>query len=223
MEKITCPKNDRYLIDEKELVWYPPDKSKPVLAVPRSVIPELLAIVHTLHGHAGVGATLSLVCGHFHSPSIARDTRLYVVSCGCNRRKRSRSQKIATMPERAVEPWKTLEVDILSIETTSRAGNKYVLLVVDRTSRLTFGLPLPSEGTTEVAGILANLCFSFGVSGNFRDYGGGEFRPEILKSLCHWLKARLNFGPARGQGTAERFRGWLQEMLGELCRAWPDR
>ena len=74
MEKRTCSKNDRYLIDEKELVWYPPDKSKPVLAVPRSVIPELLAIVHTLHGHAGVGATLSLVCGHFHWPAIALRT-----------------------------------------------------------------------------------------------------------------------------------------------------
>ena len=81
-EKKTCQENDRYLIDEKGLVWYTPDNSKIVLTVPRSIVPELFALVHTLHGHAGVGATLALVRGHFHWPAIARDTPLYVASCG---------------------------------------------------------------------------------------------------------------------------------------------
>ena len=226
VEKKTCPGHDRYLIDERNLVWYTPNDSKPVLAVPRSMVPELLALVHTLHGHAGGGATPALVRSHFHWPTIVRDTRLYVASCGCNRQKRSRSQKIATMTGRAVEPWETLEVDILSMGTTSRTGNKHILLVVDRASRFPFAVPLPSKGTKKVARILANLCLAFGVPRNIRSDGGGEFRSEILKSLCHWLKARLDFGPAdnsRGQGAVERFGGWLQEMLAELCRAWPGR
>ena len=191
VEKKTCPEHDRYLIDEKNLAWYTPNDSKPVLAVPRRMIPELLALVHTLHGHAGVGATLALVRSHFHWPTIARDTRLYVASRGCNRRKRSRSQKIPTMPGRAVEPWETLEVDILSMGTTSWTGNKHILLVVDRASRFPFAFPLRSKGTKEVARTLANLCLTFGVPRNFRSDGGGEFRSEILRSLCHWLKARL--------------------------------
>ena len=85
VEKQTCPEHDRYLIDEKNLVWYTPNDSKPALAVPRSMVPEFLALVHTLHGHAGVGATLAFVRNHFHWPTIARDTRLYVASCGYNR------------------------------------------------------------------------------------------------------------------------------------------
>ena len=217
--KKTCPEHDRYLIDEKNLVWYTPNDSKPVLAVPRSMVPELLALVQTLHGHPGVGATLALVRSHFYWPTIARDTRLYVASCGCNRRKRFRSQKIATMPGRAVQPWETLQVDILSMGTTSRTGNKHILLVVDCASRFPFAFPLPSKGTKEVARILANLCLTFGVPRNFRSDGGGEFRSEILKPLCHWLKARLDVGPAdhsRGQDAVERFGGWLQEMLAEL-------
>ena len=160
------------------------------------MVPELLALVHTLHGHAGVGATLALVRSHFHWPTIVRNTRLYVASCACNRRKRSRSQKIATMPGRAVEPWVTLEVDILSMGTASRTGNKHILLEVDRASRFPFAFPLPSKGTKEVARILTN----------FRSDGGGEFRSKIPKSLCHWLKARLDFGLAdhsRGQGAVE--------------------
>ena len=143
----TRPEIDRYLIDEKEQVRYTLDSNKPVLTVPCSMVSDYFALVHTLHGHAGIGAALALICDHFHWPANARDTRLHVLSCGCNRRKRSRSQKFFTMPGRAVEPWETVEVDIFSMGTTSRAGNKYVLLVVDRTSRFPFVFFLPSKGT----------------------------------------------------------------------------
>ena len=39
----TRPENDRYLIDEKELVWYNPDSIKPVLCI---LVSELLALVY---------------------------------------------------------------------------------------------------------------------------------------------------------------------------------
>ena len=96
------------------------------------------------------------------------------------------------------------------METTFRTGNQHILLVVDRASRFPFAFPLPSKGLKEVARILANLCLTFGVPRNFRSDGGGEFRSEVLKSLYHWLKARLDFGPvddSRGQGAVERFGG----------------
>ena len=121
-----------------------------------------------------------------------------------------------------MKPWETLEVDIFSMGTTSRAGNKYVLLVVDRASRLSFGFSLPSKGTKDVAWIFANLCLTFGAPRKFRSDGKGELRSEILKSLGNWLKARINFGAAdhsRGQGIVERIGGWLQDILtlADLC------
>ena len=72
----------------------------------------------------------------------------------------------------------------------------------------------------------ANLCLTFGVPINVRSDGGGESRSEILKSLCHWLTTRFDFehvDHSRGQGIVEKFEGWLQEMLAEPCKAWPDR
>ena len=149
MGEQTHPENDRYLIDEKEQVWYTPDSNKPVLTVPRSMVSELFVLVHTVHGHAEVFATLAVIHDRFHWLANARDTRLYVSSCGCNRRKRSRSKKIVTMSGRAMKPWETLKAGIFSMETTSRAGNKYVLLVVDRTSRFHFVLSLPSKRTKD--------------------------------------------------------------------------
>ena len=106
--------------------------------------------------------------------------------------------------------------------TTSRAGNKYVLSVVDRASRLPFGFSLPSKGTKDVTWILANLCLTFGAPRNFRSDSKEAVRPEILKSLGHWLEARIDFGPvdhSRGQGIVERIEEWLQDMraLADLC------
>ena len=35
------------------------------LVVPQSMIPDVLALVHTLQGHAGIGATVAIVSKHF--------------------------------------------------------------------------------------------------------------------------------------------------------------
>ena len=213
------------LIDETKPVWYTPDRNTPVPAVPCSMAPELLVLNNTLHRHAGVGATLTLVRDHFHWPVIGRDTHLYVLVCGDSRRKRSRSQKIATLSGSTVEPWEILEVNIFSMGTISRTGNNYVLLVVDRASRFPFGFPLPSKGTKDEVQILVYLSLTFEAPRNFRG-GGGEDRSKILELLRHWLYAKLDFGPtdhSRGQGTVKRFAGWLQEILTKLCKAWPDR
>ena len=47
-----------------------------------------------------------------------------------------------------------------------------------------------------------------------------------MTHLYRWLHADIVFGPAyhpRGQGAVKMWGGWLQELLAELCRSWPDR
>ena len=190
------------------------------------MIADVLALVHTLHGHEGVGATLALVRDHFHWPTVTRDTRQYVLSCGCRRRKRPNSRRIAVLPGRPLEPWDELQIDILIIDTPSLSGNKYVLLVVDRASKFPFGFPLETKQAVGVARVLAELCLTFGVPRVIRCDGGIEFGAEVVAHLCRWLHADIVFGPAdhpRGQRAVERLRGWLQEFLAELCRSWPER
>ena len=143
--------SDKYSIDDQDLVWYSDDWGKMVLAIPRNMVPDLLALVHTQHGHPGVAATLTLLRQRFYWPPIARDTREYVLSCGCRRRKRSRSQRIAMMPGRLVEPWEVLEMGLLKMGASSLAGNEYLLLVVDRASKFPFAFPLPTKKSEDIA------------------------------------------------------------------------
>lgn len=219
-------RKEDYQLDERGIIRYTDTRGKDLIAVPRLMVADVLALVHGLHGHAGVGATLALVRDHFHWPTVVKDTRQYVLSCGCRNRKRPTSRKAAMMPGRRAEPWDELEIDLLTLDVKSDSDNKYVLLVVDKASGFPFGFPLPSKQAVGVARILVELCLTFGVPRMIRCDGGSEFRADVVTHLCKWLKADIAFGPTdhpRGQGSVERLGGWLQELLAILCKSWPNR
>lgn len=65
-------------MDEKGVIWFAKHVDKPSLAIPAAMVPDILALVHTLHGHVGVGATLSLIRDRLHWTSIVKDTRQYM-------------------------------------------------------------------------------------------------------------------------------------------------
>ena len=43
----------KYRLDEKGVIWFSPKEEKPLLAIPAAMVPDVLALVHTLHGHVG--------------------------------------------------------------------------------------------------------------------------------------------------------------------------
>ena len=149
-----------------------------------------------------------------------------MLSCGCRKRKRPNSRRIALLPGRPLEPWDELQMDILMVDTPSLSCNNYVLLVVDRASKFPLGFPLETKQAVGVARVLTELCLTFGVARVIRCDGDKEFGAEVVTHLCRWLHADTVFGPAdhpRSQGAVERLGGWLQELLAELCRSWPER
>ena len=114
---VTVRNADRYMLDDRDLIRYSTNETiKPTLAIPRALVPELLALIHHLHGHSEAASTLALMRERFYWPTVVRDVREYGLYCGCRRRKRSNSQQQTLLPARAVEPWEVLEVDLLRIE-----------------------------------------------------------------------------------------------------------
>ena len=140
------------MLDDRDLIWYSTKETRePTLAIPRALVPELLALIHYLHGHSGVASTLALTRERMFWPTMVRDVREYVLSGGCRRRKRSNNRQLALPPARAVEPWEILEVELLRIGTTSLAGNEYILLAVDKASKFPFAFPIPTKRAEGIA------------------------------------------------------------------------
>ncbi|CAM9802818.1 unnamed protein product, partial [Sphacelaria rigidula] len=127
---------------ENNLLWYTSLKEPAKLAIPRSIVPGLLAWVHTMHGHAGVMRTTAVVNARYEWPGLCADTRKYVLSCECRRRKRTNSHTLALRPARFLRAWEVLEMDISDMKQVSASGNWYLLIIVNRATKFLFATPL---------------------------------------------------------------------------------
>ena len=216
-----------YMLKDRDHIWHLTNETtKPILAIARALVPELLALIHHLHGHPGVASTLALARERFYWPTVVRDVREYVLSCGYRRRKRSSSQQLALLPARVIEPWEVLEIDLLRIGTTSLAGNEYILLAADNASKFPFAFPIPTKKAEGVAQHILQLCLTLSIPRVLHSDGGREFNCDVVRHLCRWLRADKQFSPAnhpRGQGAIERLGGWMLDTLAEPCIAWPKR
>ena len=162
----------------------------------------------------------------YHWTSLKSDVRDYVYSCGCRRLKRSTSRRVAMLPARFFQPWEVLEMDIHDMGARSEAGNKHVLVIVNRASRFLFTYPLPNKTVENVAKKLREVLSTFGIPLSLRSDPGTDFTAEVVKHLCKWLNVTLDYGPTehpRAQGAVERLGGWIHEILVELCKSCPRR
>ena len=88
----------KYVADDDGLFLYASPGSILLLAISRSLVPGILALVHTTYGYPGVSRATELMRRKYHWTSLKSDVRDYVVSCGCQRLKRSTSQRFAMLP-----------------------------------------------------------------------------------------------------------------------------
>ena len=132
-----------YSLGDEGIFWPARKGESPKLAITRAMTTGVLALVHSTFGHPGVACTTLLVQGKYNWPTLVEGVRDYMLSCGCRRRKRASSQRVAMMPARFLRPWEVLEMDIQDLKQESQAGNGYMLVVVDRASKCLFAYPLP--------------------------------------------------------------------------------
>ena len=134
-----------YVIDDEGLLWYAPPGSILHMTIPRFLVSGILAFVHTTYGRPEVARTTELMQRKYHWTSLKRDVQDYVLFCGCRRLKRSTSQHVAMLSARFLKPWEVLEMDIHDMGARSEAGNKHLLVIVDRASKFLFVYPLPNK------------------------------------------------------------------------------
>ena len=126
------------------------------------------------------------------------------------------SRKAWMRPARFLHTWEALQIDIQDLHQVSAAGNRYLLVMVDRASIFLLRYPLASNGSQEVSRKLVMLMLTFDVPQTIRSDGGEEFTAQVVSHLSRWLIIALNHGPADfawSQGAAERVGGSLQQVL----------
>ena len=103
----------------------------------------------------------------------------------------------------------------------SEAGNKYLLVVVERVSKFLFAYPLPNKTAENVAKKRFELLLAFEIPPSLRSDPGTEFTADFVLHLYKWLNATIDYGPSdhpRAEGVVERLGRWVYETLMELCK-----
>ena len=79
--------------------------------------------------------------------------------------------------------------------TRSEAGNRLLLVIVDRASKFLFAYSLPNKTSESVAKNIIKLLLTFGIPLSLRSDSGTEFTEEIVRHPCKWLNVAIDYGP----------------------------
>ena len=113
-------------------------------------------------------------------------------------------------------------MDIHDMGARSEAGNKHLLVIVDRASKFLFAYTLPNNTAENTAKKLIELLLNYGiyipVSTQRPRHG---VHPGSCPTLLQIAQRDDRHGPTdhpRAQGAVERLGGWIYETLMKL---WP--
>jgi len=189
----------------------------------RPLVPQQLrrAVFQSIHGlaHAGVTATCRMISSRYAWPGCASDVQTWVRECqGCALGKPGNMEK--GTPEAIPIPalhFSHLHVNIVGPLPTSPAGHRYVLTIIDRSTRWPEAVPLVGISAQEVAdNSVSTWVARFGVPETIATDRGTQFSGSVWQCMCMKLGARHIMTTAyhpQSNGIIKRFHRQMKEGI----------
>lgn len=195
-----------------------------LIVVPRELRKKLWDMAHStpMAGHLGKKKTVRKLTTHFWWPGLSRDVAAWCRECAaCQRGNNSKRAKAPLMPLPAVDqPWRRVAIDIVGPLERSHTGNKYILTIMDFSTRYPEAVPLKKTDADTVADALCQTFSRFGLPDELLSDRGSNFLSKVVTALLDMLKiVHLRTSPYHPQsnGMLERFHGTLKAMIRKTC------
>lgn len=214
-----------YLLQDDILYYkmYNKHSSKPLLAIPTSLVNNILTAYHdslTSGAHSGIAKTYQKIAVRYHWPSMTRDIRSYVQSCNaCQLRKsdtRGQAGKLQPIKLPGTTPFLKCQIDYVGPLPKSN-GKQYILVAMDMTTRYAVTKATANaDSKTTAKFILETIIPRFGCVQEIQSDRGTHFTAEVLKQLFDGLGISHQKSSAyhpQSQGLTERYNGTLLNML----------
>ncbi|CAB4041645.1 zinc finger [Paramuricea clavata] len=183
-------------------------------------------------GHLGIQKTTDKVTSNFYWPGIHGDVTRFCRSCDICQ-KTIQKGKFPKVPLEMIPlidtPFKRIAVDLVgSIYPPSEQGHvhRYILTLVDYTTRYPDAVPLKSISTEAVAESLVDMYSRLGVPEEVLSDLGTQFVSECMQEVSRLLSIKqLSTMPYHPMcnGLIEKFNGSLNNMLKKLCSEQPKQ
>lgn len=200
------------------------------LVIPEALRRKVMTIAHDsiLGGHLGTKKTLDRISSSFYWPGIQGDVKRYCQSCDLCQRTFPKG-KVTKIPLEKMPlidtPFERIAVDLVGpISPVTEKGNRYILTVVDYSTRYPEAIPLKSIETERVAEALVYIFSMMGIPKEILSDMGTQFTSNVMKEVGRLLSFKqlvtTPYHPACN-GLVEKFNGTLKSMLRKMCSERP--
>ena len=196
-------------------------ESNPQIVVPHSLQQRVLHLSHyvKLGAHPGGRKLYLTLRRDFYWPAMAFDC--YAVSRSCtdcarnNVKLRRYSKNLSLFPARA--PLEFIAIDILGELIKTARGNRFLLVITDRFSKLVRTVPLKRITARAVAqAFVTHWVFSYGPSVILLSDNGPQFTAKFFQDVCRILDIKNVFTTTyhpQSNGQVERFNRTMLNAL----------
>ena len=199
------------------------------IIVPEVCRTEILRLAHEIPfaGHLGIEKTKDRILQNFYWPGIFADIAKYCRSCTeCQKTARKRqSDRVPLISLPIIDtPFKRIGIDILGPLPRSKAGNRYILVMCDYSTRYPEAIPMANQETETIAQSLIKFFSQVGIPEEIISDQGSNFMARLLKRICEKLCIdRIQCSPyyKGSNGLVERFNGTLRQMLRKYAKDDP--
>ena len=196
------------------------DEGRNKVLVPKTLQRKLIVAYHdVLLCHAGGEKTVKTMKRLFHWIGMWSDVAAFVRSCDpCQRAKNTLPARAGLLQSRNILlPFDVIHIDLFGPIRKSRAGNRFVLTIVDAYTRWPILVPLPVSTSDVVAEtIWTNVITVHGCPNQIVTDQGPQFTSKLFKDLNQALGVKLiHSSPYHPQGNApaERIHRFLKSSL----------
>ena len=207
-----------------KLLHFDNSTGKPRIIVPVSLRQKVVEHMHSIH-HPGIRSTRRLVSARFVWGRLARDVKEVVDNCHeCHAVKTPR--KLAPPPAQLPTParrFNCVHLDIVGPLPESH-GMRYMLTMVDRTTRWLEAVPLASIDADTVTSTFLNHWVSrFGIPADVVSDRGLQFTSRTFSSSLQAMGSRVHTTTSyhpQSNGLVERAHRRLKEALSARGGQW---
>ena len=194
------------------------------IVVPHSLKNFVLNRYHTLpvSGHMGSNKVEDSIKRQFYWSNMFKDIRRHINACTtCQRRKTPRPKNVGpgAIIAKAVRPWHTLSIDIVTAQEEDANGYKYILSIMDIFTRYVITVPLQTKQATKVGDALFREVFTrYGRPVRIQSDEGSEFVNRGLRSMyLRWGIQEVSTGGWQPQAImVERYHKFLNHTMSHL-------
>ncbi len=208
------------------------------LVVPRKQRKKVLLIGHEtlLSGHQGVKKTLDRIMLNFFWPGIYSDVKIFCASCDiCQRtvhkcsvstvHKGSVRHAPLQKPQIISTPFEKVAIDIVGpLSPATDRGNRYILTLVDFSTRYPEAIALRSIDTAIVAEALLSIFSRVGFPSQVLCDNGSTFTSHMMKEVARLLSTKFihtSLYHPMSNGLCEKWNGTLKRMLRRMSSERP--